>query len=287
MKKFLPEKLQKTTSMDKFDSSHNPYPLPFGNKEQDRLKKQHDLFTVAFGSLFQMPITNELNSGIKVLDVGCGACSWSFAMAKKFPNSTFYAVDINEKAVDGLNLMPNMKFEVGNVLDRLPYPDNYFDVVNQRLLIAAIPKNKWTKAIKEINRVLKPGGFVEFVEFDINFQKMGDNYKKLHETGIIAMEANRLDMQISTSKLPTVLKNGGFTNISTTAAHCPIGWGSYHGLGHMENIRDNYQNILRPILQKMLQLNSKAYDELVSSALEECVANETFFEVHSVVGKKM
>lgn len=59
------------------------------------------------------------------------------------------------------NIRPvNVQFEVGNVLDGLSFPDNTFDIVNLRLFILAFRTEEWAKVLKEIQRVLKPGGYI-------------------------------------------------------------------------------------------------------------------------------
>jgi ubiquinone/menaquinone biosynthesis C-methylase UbiE len=76
----------------------------------------------------------------------------------------------------------NVKFELLNVLDGLPYPDNSFDFIHMRLLIAALRSNEWPIVLTEIRRVLKPGGLLQLVESDftasIKYYKMTTNVHK-------------------------------------------------------------------------------------------------------------
>jgi ubiquinone/menaquinone biosynthesis C-methylase UbiE len=59
---------------------------------------------------------------------------------------------------------PNVSFQVGNVLGRLPFSDNTFDFVNIRLFIIALKKQEWPIVVQEIYRILKPGGYIQMVE---------------------------------------------------------------------------------------------------------------------------
>lgn len=59
---------------------------------------------------------------------------------------------------------PNVSFQVGNVLERLPFADHSFDLVNLRLFIIALKREEWPILIKEAYRILKPGGYVQMVE---------------------------------------------------------------------------------------------------------------------------
>lgn len=56
-----------------------------------------------------------------------------------------------------------MRFEQGDVLDGLPFPDETFDVVftSQTLIHLAPAPEAPVKALKEIRRLLKPGGFLD------------------------------------------------------------------------------------------------------------------------------
>jgi ubiquinone/menaquinone biosynthesis C-methylase UbiE len=59
------------------------------------------------------------------------------------------------------NIRPaNVDFIVGNVLEGLDFEDNTFDVVNICLFILAFKSDQWVPVLKEIKRVLKPGGFI-------------------------------------------------------------------------------------------------------------------------------
>lgn len=59
---------------------------------------------------------------------------------------------------------PNVSFQVGNVLGKLPFADNTFDFVNLRLFIIALKKHEWPIVVNEAYRILKPGGFIQMVE---------------------------------------------------------------------------------------------------------------------------
>jgi ubiquinone/menaquinone biosynthesis C-methylase UbiE len=53
-----------------------------------------------------------------------------------------------------------VSFKLGNILEGLDYPDNTFDVVHFRFFILAFKKHEWAPILKEIMRVLKPGGYI-------------------------------------------------------------------------------------------------------------------------------
>lgn len=89
-----------------------------------------------------------------------GAGSWTLDMAASYPKAKFIGVDISPVRL-GLYKPKNVEFMKANVLEHLPFDDNTFDYIFQRLLIFAIPAKKWPSVINELVRVLKPGGYLE------------------------------------------------------------------------------------------------------------------------------
>jgi ubiquinone/menaquinone biosynthesis C-methylase UbiE len=58
----------------------------------------------------------------------------------------------------------NVNFKIGNIAEGLDFPDNSFDLVHIRFFVCALRVHEWPTVLKEIKRVLKPGGFVYSVE---------------------------------------------------------------------------------------------------------------------------
>lgn len=94
----------------------------------------------------------------KVLDLGCG----SGVHAKRFFDEGLevYGLDLSPKMInEAKRRVPNGKFIVGD-MNSLPYKDEFFGGVYARASLLHIPKNKISKVLKEINRVLKSGGIL-------------------------------------------------------------------------------------------------------------------------------
>ncbi|GAA5799959.1 hypothetical protein HPULCUR_005380 [Helicostylum pulchrum] len=103
------------------------------------------------------------DEGVKVLDLGCGPGTWIMDVATEYPNSEFIGVDMCD--IFPNNIRPaNVTFQTGNILEQLAFEDNTFDLVNLRLFILAFRTDEWDAVLKEIRRVLKPGGYILSVE---------------------------------------------------------------------------------------------------------------------------
>jgi ubiquinone/menaquinone biosynthesis C-methylase UbiE len=76
-----------------------------------------------------------------VLDSGCGPASWTLEMAEKYPNSKFHGVDIAGAFPE--TLPANLELITGNIAKHIPFPDNTFDYVHQRLLIGGFTEENW------------------------------------------------------------------------------------------------------------------------------------------------
>jgi ubiquinone/menaquinone biosynthesis C-methylase UbiE len=99
-----------------------------------------------------------LQQGIIVLDSGCGPGTWTLEMAEAFPQSKFYGIDITSVFPD--SIMPsNVEFAAGNIAKTLPYPDNSFNYIHQRLLVVALTNEDWNNVSMLLKQVYSCSGF--------------------------------------------------------------------------------------------------------------------------------
>lgn len=102
-----------------------------------------------------------LSPGQVILDVGCGN-GYSTAIFAKHAEQILgidYSDAMIARAKREYGAIPNITFEVQDILSPLPYVENTFDVaVAQRCLINLATWQNQQKAIAQIARVIKPGG---------------------------------------------------------------------------------------------------------------------------------
>ncbi len=89
----------------------------------------------------------------KVLDIGCGAGYIIFRLDKHFDE--LYGIDMSEKSIALAKTLSRANFQVANA-EKLPFSDAMFDCVVSTDAFEHIPDDK--AAVKEVKRVLKPGG---------------------------------------------------------------------------------------------------------------------------------
>lgn len=97
------------------------------------------------------------------LDLGSGRGKLSFAMAEiglRVIGIDYIPklIEIGNIEVKAKNMEGRVKFVEGDVFD-IPFSDVSFDAVVDLALLQHLHKGDWPKYIKEIDRVLKPGGY--------------------------------------------------------------------------------------------------------------------------------
>lgn len=96
-------------------------------------------------------------TGLKFLDVGCG--DGAYLVTKKAEGCECYGVDISVEALSKLKKKhPDIRTHCGELADAR-WPSDYFDVVNLCHVLEHVPDPEAT--LREIRRILKPGGLVK------------------------------------------------------------------------------------------------------------------------------
>lgn len=109
-----------------------------------------------------------VQKGSKALDVCCGTADWTIALAGATgPNGEVVGLDfsknmlkVGEEKVRSLKL-DQITLIQGNAME-LPFPDGTFDYVTIGFGLRNVPD--YLQTLKEMNRVLKPGGMAVCLE---------------------------------------------------------------------------------------------------------------------------
>lgn len=99
--------------------------------------------------------------GQRVLDVGCGTGYFAGLLASAVgPSGMVIGIDPSRAMIDHARKRrggPNCQFQVGSA-EKLALPDGSFDLVVSSLAMHHIPEDVRATAVREIYRVLRPGG---------------------------------------------------------------------------------------------------------------------------------
>lgn len=200
-----------------------PYLLPKDLNEINRLEFQHFALRAALKGNYLTPLRDPR----QILDIGSGTGVWGREICREFPQAGVHNVDLEESATES---PANYYFTTHNILEGLPFPDNTFDFVHQRLLLWAIPAQAWSPLIKEMLRVSTPGGCIEIVEGNgITFTNTGPALSEILEGVKLLAKRRGIDPTIP-ARLEVYLRQQGCVNVEKQELILPIGkWGGRIG----------------------------------------------------------
>lgn len=136
------------------------------------LQFQHKLFLREMkGAL--LPAKIPLDGIQTVMDFICGPGSWCMDFSKKYPEKQIVGVDINHTII-GLaqeNAAPlrskNLQFRVIDRTRALPFEDETFDLIHLQNGTSLFTLAQWPEIMSEMSRLLKPGGWLNLVDFEM------------------------------------------------------------------------------------------------------------------------
>ncbi|KAG0096447.1 hypothetical protein BGZ93_004537 [Podila epicladia] len=270
---------------------------------QDSQKGQHALWKYIGGGNFHAPLRYDID---RILDSGCGLGEWTMEMAKEFPNATVYGIDINPELFPNVRepVPSNCLFTQSNLLNRLSFPDKYFDFVFQRFLYLGLTVDDWPIALKELRRVMKPGAWIELFEPCMRVHRAGPRTREvMHWISRLLQEERGLDFDFAGEKMKQLCSQElGFINVRLERLSIPVGsWGGRVGQAMAENMVLIFQN-----LQSTLSMDDpssptarpgtsasapdskaqKLFELMVQSWVRECEENKSYLDYYILVAQK-
>jgi ubiquinone/menaquinone biosynthesis C-methylase UbiE len=108
--------------------------------------------------------------GHRVLDIRCGTGSLSIQLKRLYPETDVVGLDPDPKALararrKAARTAFSIQFDQG-FGDGLPYPEASFDRVFSSLMFHHVPAGEKGNTLREIRRVLKPGGEFHMLDFE-------------------------------------------------------------------------------------------------------------------------
>lgn len=269
--------------------NENTYLLnPESEGEMLRLARQGRLLTQQLGLLppninpRQLPSVGaeELLSQPRILDIGCATGEWSLAFAAAYRHTQVLGIDISELMIAYAlqqaenQEVPNAIFQRANALERLPFADASFDLINLRVAVGFIPRNRWEDMIRECWRLLRPQGLFVSTEGEggmttylnpatarvshwlvqalwVSGLGFWDGYSSAY--GIHAMQ-------------PVLVEKAGFKNIRLFPNVNSATFGSPWYQGWLDHLKITVQAI-RPLALSTLGVSAEEFDQ----TLEECL----------------
>lgn len=186
--------------------------------EQTRLNIVHQVYLLLLhGQLTRAPLEPEPE---RILDVGTGTGEWAIAMAETYPDADVTGTDLSAIQPDAVP--SNVFFEVDDAEEEWTFGQS-FDMIHMRNLSGSF--KHWPAIYEECFRHLKPGGYLEVIDFDHTetSRLVPDSYLAIF-LGAIREAAERSGRHWAVPHLRRgVLEAAGFVDVRRTVMNIPIG----------------------------------------------------------------
>lgn len=199
------------------------YFMPNDEDEQLRLQIVHQVYLSMLKSkLTTVPLRNPA----KILDIGTGTGEWAIGMAETYPKADVTGVDLS--AIQPTAVPPNVFFEIFDAEDDddWTYPENFFDLIHFRNMAGSF--RSWDLMYERAYRHLKPGGWIEVVDFDDQenglFHYLGKDSEVRSWFLALRDASSRAGKEINHMHLlPERIANAGFQDVGVTKNDVPMG----------------------------------------------------------------
>jgi len=111
------------------------------------------------------------------LEIGCASGIGSFLIKNYFSPNKIVSIDLDERMVEVARKKiqdPSITFENGDA-SKLKFENNHFDAIFDFIVIHHIPD--WKGCLRELYRVLKPGG--KFFIYEVSIESFDGLYGKI------------------------------------------------------------------------------------------------------------
>lgn len=182
----------------------------------------HQVFLFLLKSrLTSIPLT----SPDRILDIGTGTGDWAIGIGEAFPEAEVIGADLS--AIQPSAVPPNVFFEIFDAEDDdWTYPQESFDLIHFRNMAGSF--QSWSKMYERAYAHLKPGGWIEVVDFDDQSNMFSKYFKK--GTEMYAWYQAVWEASIRSGKdmgpahlKPERLSEVGFMDVKVTDHELPIG----------------------------------------------------------------
>ena len=245
--------------------------------ELNRLFVQDELLTAGMGGV--LPEQSTPTDFQRVLDIGCGTGGWLIQVAQTYPTmARLVGIDINQRMVDYASSQAEkqqvhgrVEFRVMDALRLLEFPDEYLDLVSQRLGGSYLRTWDWPKLLQEFQRVTRPGGVIRVVESDVVGESSSPGLNRIsqmlveafHQAGhFFAPEHNGLIRE-----LPRLMHQSGLQHVQSQLCRLEFHAATPEGQNFIADMT-HITHTMQPFLQKWSRVPDD-YEALRQQALNE------------------
>ncbi|KAI2634468.1 S-adenosyl-L-methionine-dependent methyltransferase [Xylaria nigripes] len=133
-----------------------------------RLNNQFDIMSENIGYILHPTITATLPVNPSIADVATGTGVFLLRIRESYPEGDFLGLDISPAGFPEPTTLPdNVTLSIQDV--KKPIPEELhgkYDAVHVRMLVAAMLPTDWKLVVANLKQMLKPGGYLQWLECD-------------------------------------------------------------------------------------------------------------------------
>jgi ubiquinone/menaquinone biosynthesis C-methylase UbiE len=241
-----------------------------------RLADQDRLVTASMGGVLAEQVEPSVFG--RVLDVACGTGGWVIEAAQTYPEMALVGVDVNPHMIEyarqqaaAQHVDDRIELYVMDALSLLRFPTASFDLVNLRFALSFVRTWDWPKVLRELLRVVRPGGVVRLTDEEVIHQSNSPASMQFCQMLLAALfHSGHLFTQESTgltAHLAPLLNQHGCQQVQTRVYTLQYRAGTPQGQTYVEDGLRVFQT-LRPFLRKWGSM-SEDYDAIGNQMREE------------------
>ncbi|KAI5463782.1 S-adenosyl-L-methionine-dependent methyltransferase [Mariannaea sp. PMI_226] len=262
-------------SYQQYAVTNGAYFVPVDEEEISRLEIMHGVLNSLFNNRLIFP---PVRSPRRILDCGCGPGDWAVDVAQQYPNAEVLGIDVSPHVLPQ-NPPDNVELQVDDLNGRFTFESNYFDLVHSQAMAGGIHANRWRSYIRDIFRVLRPGGWCQMVEIYFNAQSDNGSLTRDHALSRWSRRYLQSAQPYKDPRAPLQLENwmrsAGFTEIETRLLTLPMcAWSNeprdYNiGWANNENINMMLSSLALYPFTQFLGMSLTDFQLLVAQARNE------------------
>ncbi|OBZ82349.1 Demethylmenaquinone methyltransferase [Choanephora cucurbitarum] len=261
--------------------------------ERDRQQRLHYLLKLIWKGIYSA----DLKDPSVIVNWCCGVGLWNLEMAALFPNTKIIGVDFKEATFQNSHYsLPNMEFRYAVIRDNITGLESFesnsvdFFIMRDCWLINA-PMYKWDNVFREAYRILKPGGFIEVEEHNLEVVSQGESTDILYAYFQRFFDEVQVERDLAT-KLGSHIENAGFEQVQQRSIVIPVGeWSKTECLKEIGFLaRDLTERRIRGLRKWVCEVNGitvNQFDAVANNLMDvEVNQNPSYIDWNSYVGKK-
>ncbi|KAI8052979.1 S-adenosyl-L-methionine-dependent methyltransferase [Syncephalis plumigaleata] len=256
--------------------------IPVDSEETEQTKINHSIYKYVLRGNHMATLSNPK----RILEVGTKSGIWTREMAKEFPKAKFTAVDMQNE-IDRDGWPSNAEFVIGDILSPggLPFKNDQFDYIQMRHMRYFIPDESWPRVMVELYRICKPGGHIELLEVDFDFQVQSPETKQFRSTFASILRSSGVEIG-AICHLDMLMQLTGLVEIKKQQFNIPAGdWGE--AIGHVvSRTAQHYFKLFRAIVAQFDIMDVYEYDELYDYCFGHLDELRGYSMLHVYVGRK-